>query len=44
MDNFDELYEPVISSSGSKIKSEMFSQSLAKTARYNGEGKAVYCV
>ncbi len=42
MDNFDELDEPVISSSGRKrkIKAETFSQSLAKAARYNGEGKA----
>ncbi len=42
IDNFDELNEPVISSSGRKrkIKAEMFSRSLAKAARYNGEGKA----
>ncbi len=41
MDNSDEL-EPVISSSGRKrkIKAETFSRSLAKAARYNGEGKA----
>ncbi len=42
MDNFDELDEPVISSSGRKIKikAETFSRNLAKVARYNGEGKA----
>ncbi len=42
MDNFDELNEPVISSSGRKrkIKAETFSRSLAKAVRYDGEGKA----
>ncbi len=42
MDNFDELDEPVISSSGRKrkIKAETFSLYLAKAARYNDEGKA----
>ncbi len=42
MDNLDELDEPVISSSGRKIKikAETFSRNLAKVARYNGEGKA----
>ncbi len=42
MDNFDELDEPVISSSGCKrkIKAETFSWNLEKAARYNGEGKA----
>ncbi len=42
MDNFDETDEPAISSSGQKrkIKAEMFSRSLAKAERYNGEGKA----
>ncbi len=42
MDNFDELDKPVISSSGRKrkIKAETFSRSIAKAARYNGEGKA----
>ncbi len=42
MDNFDELDEPVISSSGRKrkIKAEKFSWNLAKAVRYNGEGKA----
>ncbi len=46
MDNFDELDEPVISSSGCKIKikAETFSRSLAKAARYNGEGKALCIV
>ncbi len=46
MDNFDELDEPVISSSGRKrkIKAETFSRSLAKAARYNGEGKALCIV
>ncbi len=39
MDNFD---EPVISSGRRrKIKAEMYSQSLTKAARYNGEGKAL---
>ncbi len=43
MDNFDELDEPMISSSGRKrkIKAETFSRSLAKAVRYNGEGKAL---
>lgn len=42
MDNFNELDEPVISSSGQKrkIKAETFSWILAKAVRYNGEGKA----
>ncbi len=42
MDNFDELDEPVISSSGRKrkIKAETLSWNLEKAARYNGEGKA----
>ncbi len=43
MGNFDELDETVIPSSGRnnrKIKVETFSQSLAKAAPYNGEGKA----
>ncbi len=43
MDNFDELDEPVIFSSGRKrkIKAETF---YAKAARYNGEGKALCTV
>ncbi len=43
MDHFDELDEPVISSSGrkGKIKAATFSWILAKAARYNGEGKAL---
>ncbi len=43
MDHFDELDDPVISSSGRKrkIKSETFSWNLEKAARYNGEGKAL---
>ncbi len=48
MDNFYELDEPVISSSGRKrkITAETFSQNLAKAACYNGEGKKlrVLCV
>ncbi len=42
MDNFDELNELVISSSGRKrkIKAETVSRSLAKAVRYDGEGKA----
>ncbi len=42
MDNFDELDEPVISSSEQKreIKAEMFPWILAAAARYSGEGKA----
>ncbi len=42
MDNFDELNEPVISSSGRKrkIKAETFLRSLAKAVLYNGLGKA----
>ncbi len=41
MDNFDELDEPVTSSSGRKmkIKAKTFSWNLAKAARYNVEGK-----
>ncbi len=44
MDNFDELDEPVISSSGRKrkIKAETFSLNLEKEARHNVEGKAHY--
>ncbi len=43
MDNYDELDEPVISSSGRKIKikAETFSWNPAKAARYNGEEKAL---
>ncbi len=46
MDNFNELDEPVISSSGRKrkIKDEMFSWSLAKAAHYNDERKALCIV
>ncbi len=46
MDHFDELDEPVISSSGRKrkIKAETFSQNLVKAACYNGEGKALCIV
>ncbi len=42
MDHFDELDEPVISSSGRKrkIKAETFSWSLEKAAHYNNERKA----
>ncbi len=41
MDNFDKLDEPVISSLERirQIKAEAFSRSLAKAARYSGEGK-----
>ncbi len=40
MDNFDELDEPVISSSGCKrkIKAETFSRNLANTECYSSEG------
>lgn len=46
MDNFDELDELVIFSSGrkSKIKAETFSWNLAKAARYSGEGKVIACI
>ncbi len=43
MDDFEELDEPGISSSGRKIKikAETFSRILAKAARYSVEGKAL---
>ncbi len=43
MGNFNELDEPVISSSGQKrkIKAETVLLNLAKAARNNGEGKAL---
>ncbi len=46
MDHFDELDEPLISSSGRKrkIKAETFLQNLVKAARFNGEGKALCTV
>ncbi len=46
MYHFDELDEPVISSSGrkSKIKVLTFSWNLAKAARCNDEGKAAPCI
>ncbi len=46
MDNFNELDEPVIPSSGHKrtIKAETFLQNLAKAESFNGEGKALCIV
>ncbi len=46
MDNFNELDEPIISSSEGKrkIKAETFLWNQEKAARYNGEGKALCIV